>query len=68
MYEATVKAIIKRYGGFREVNIMSRPHRIVQGSTWNKEHKVLVILSQTPDADGYFPGFQVDIVTWSICG
>lgn len=68
MYEATVRAIVKRCGGFREADIMSHPHTISQGSTWSKEHKVLEILSQTPDADGYFPGFQVDIVTWSICG
>lgn len=68
MYEATVKAIVKRYGGFREMDIMSRSHTIQQGSTWNKEHKVLEVLAKTPDADGYFPGFQVDIVTWFICG
>lgn len=68
MYEATVKAIIKKYGGFREVDIMSCPHTIKQGNTWDKEHKVLEVLAKIPDADGYFPGFQVDIVTWSICG
>ena len=63
MYEVSVKAIVKRYGGFREIDIMSRPHTIAQGSTWNKEHKVLEILAKTPDGDGYFPGFQVDLVT-----
>ena len=68
MNEATVKAIVKRCGGFREIDIMSHPRTISQGSTWNKEHKVLEVLAKIPDADGYFPGFQVDIVTWSICG
>lgn len=68
MNEATVREIVKRCGGYREIYIMSRPHTITQGSTWNKEHKVLEVLAKTPDADDYFPGFQVDIATWSICG
>ena len=67
MNEATVRAIVKRYGGFREIDIMCRPHTIKQGGTWNKEHKVFEVLTKTPDADGYFSRFQVDIVTWSIC-
>lgn len=63
-----IKAIVKRWGGYREKEIMKHPHTIQRTGTWNAEHKVLNILSTIPDADGYFPGFQVDIVTQSICG
>jgi hypothetical protein len=41
---------------------------MAKGSTWNDEHKVIEILSTKADPDGYFPGFQIDIVTRSICG
>lgn len=47
--ENIVKMIVKKYGGYREKEIMRHSHTM-------------------PDADGYFPGFQVDIITMSICG
>ena len=47
---------------------MRHSHTIERAGTWNAEHKVLNVLDAVPDADGYRPGFQVDIVTMSICG
>ncbi len=68
MYESIVKAIVRKYGGFREKNILSNPHLIKKSETWNDEHKVLNVLSKEPDIDGYYAGFQIDLVTMSICG
>ena len=68
MYESTVKAIVRKHGGFREKNILSNPHSIEKSETWNNEHKVLNVLSNKLDIDGYRAGFQIDLVTNSICG
>ena len=68
MYESTVKAIVHKHGGFREKNILSNPHLIEKSETWNNEHKVLNVLSNKPDIDGYKNGFQIDLITKSICG
>ena len=68
MYESTVKAIVRKHGGFREKNILSNPHSIEKSETWNNEHKVLNVLSNKPDIDGYRAGFQIDLITKSICG
>ena len=66
--ENIVKMIVKKNGSYREKEIMSHSHTIERAGTWNAEHKVLNVLDAVPDADGYHPGFQVDIVTMSICG
>lgn len=69
MYESTVKAIVRKHGGFREKNILSNPHSIEKSGTWNDEHKVLNILKLNPDMDDFrYYGFQIDLVTKSICG
>ena len=68
MYESTVKAIVRKYGGFREKNILSNPHLIEKSETWNDKHKVLNVLYKEPDINGYRAGFQIDLVTKSICG
>ena len=68
VYESIVKAIVRKHGGFREKNILSNPHLIEKSETWNDEHKVLNVLSKEPDIDGYYAGFQIDLVTKSICG
>lgn len=66
--ENIVKIIVKKCGGYREKEIMRHSHTIERTGTWNASHKVLNILDAAPEADGYFPGFQIDIVTMSICG
>ena len=66
--ENIVKMIVRKYGGYREKEIMRYSHTIERAGTWNAEHKVLNVLDAVPDADGYRSGFQVDIVTMSICG
>jgi hypothetical protein len=68
MYEKHVAIIVNRFGGFRERTIFKNPHTIEKTETWNKEHKVLNVLERNPGADGYRGGFQVDLVTMSICG
>ena len=67
-YENLIKSIVHTQGGYREKGIMKNPHTYERGETWNREHKVLNILKIEADVDGYKNGFQVDIVTKSICG
>lgn len=67
-YKNIISAIVRCEGGFREWNIWYNPHTIEKGETWNNDHKVVNVLAATPDDDGYFPGFAVDLVTKSICG
>ena len=68
MYKGHVEMIVKRFGGLRECTILKNPHTIEKSGTWNNEHKVLNVLERNPGADGYRAGFQVDLVTRSICG
>ena len=68
MYESTVKAIVRKHGGFREKEILSNPHIIERDETWNDQHKVLNVLEAEPQNDGHRNGFAVDLVTMSICG
>ena len=68
MHAATVRGIIRRKGGYRERDILNRPHTVERGETWNEAHKVVEILATTPDPDGYRPGCAVDIVTRAIVG
>lgn len=67
MYEGTIKRIVNREGGYREKEIISKPFTI-EKATWNAEHKVLEVLSLEVERDGYRKGFQIDLVTRSICG
>lgn len=67
-YAATIKKIVRKCGGYREREILSNPHEMTQGETWNNEHKVIYITETTAQPDGYKNGFAVDIVTCSICG
>ena len=67
IHAATAAGIIRRKGGYRERDLLSRPHAIKRG-TWTTEHKVVEILEATPDPDGYRAGCAVDIVTRSIVG
>lgn len=68
MYENTIKHIVQRFGGYREKEVLKNPHTVTKSGTWNKEHKVLNINTAEPGEDGYKDGFQVDLVTMSICG
>ena len=64
-----VKRIVARHGGYRETSILAQLHTIARDpDTWNADHKVVNIVTTTPDADGYCPGFAVDLVTGTICG
>lgn len=67
-YESIIKSIIRTQGGCREKDVMSKPHTYEQGGTWNDEHKVIHIIEIETDADGHRDGFDIDIVTRSICG
>ena len=67
MHAATARGIIRRKGGYRERDIINHPHTVERG-TWTTEHKVVEILSTTPDPDGYRARCAVDIVTRSIVG
>ena len=67
-YESLIKSIVRTQGGYREKDIMKNPHTYEQGETWNDQHKVIDVLAVEAEADGYRNGFQIDIVTKSICG
>lgn len=66
--EYICKHVIATKGSAREREYVRNGAFMAKGSTWNDDHKVVEILSKHPDPDGYFPGFQIDIVTRSICG
>ena len=62
--------IVQIHGGYREKNIISRPgtYTTERSKTCNADHKVLNVTETEPQPDGYRNGFQVDLVTKSICG
>lgn len=66
--EQQIKNIVNRSGGNREKEIYNSGCFFHRTETWNNEHKVIDVLSVTPESDGYFSGFAVDIVTGNICG
>lgn len=66
-YDNIIKNIVKRYGGFREKDIIKNPYVIMKAETWNNEHKVLNIIEKNL-RDDHNNGFSVDIVTMRICG
>lgn len=67
-YESIIKSIVRKDGGYREKDVMSKPHTYEQSETWNNDHKVINILEVEEQADGYRNGFAVNLVTRSICG
>lgn len=66
--EYACKRVIAIHGSAREKEFIKNGAFMAKGSTWNDDHKVIDILSTKADLDGYFPGFQIDIATESICG
>ncbi|WP_295748782.1 hypothetical protein [uncultured Holdemanella sp.] len=67
MYDNMVKNIVKKYGGFREKDIMKNPYIIRKTETWNNGHKVLNIIEENT-CDYHNNSFSVDLVTKKICG
>ena len=65
-YDNIIKNIVKKYGGYREKDIMNKPYIIRKTETWNSSHKVLNIIEK--NALDHKNGFSVDIVTLIICG
>ena len=65
-YDNIIKNIVKRYGGYREKNIINNPYVIKKAETWNGSHKVLNIIEN--NALDHKNGFSVDLVTMRICG
>jgi hypothetical protein len=66
--ETIIKNIVNRVGGYREKEVYNNGCFFDKSETWNNDHKVINVLSVSPDADGYRAGFAVDIVTGDICG
>lgn len=67
-YNGIIKNIVRTQGAFREKEILKNGFTVEKTETWNKSHKVLNVLSNVTESDGYNNGFQVDIATFSICG
>lgn len=68
MYRDITNRIVMKHGGFREKDILNNPYEITRSETWNDRHKVIDIIATVPEQDGYHAGFQIDLVTKSICG
>lgn len=66
MYDNIIKKIVKKYGGFREKDIMNNPYTIRKTETWNSSHKVLNIIEN--NTHDHKNSFSVDLVTRKICG
>ena len=66
MYDNIIKNIVKKYGGYREKDIIKNPYIIRKTKTWNNSHKVLNIIEK--NTLDHKNGFSVDIVTFRICG
>ena len=66
-YKRQINNIVRKYGGHREKNILEHSYILSRG-TWNNNHKVINVLNEQADNDGYKQGFAVDIVTQSIVG
>ena len=58
--ERIVKTVTLSKGGYREKSIFNAPHRLVKTDTWNKEHKVVDIISIDIDKDGHSDEYAVD--------
>ncbi len=63
-----ISKIVAKDGGAREKGVLDAPHFCVVSETWNKEHRVIDVLKTEQDFYGHHDGFQVDLVTESICG
>ena len=63
-----VKEITVNNGSFREKEIFNNPHYLIQGHTWNNDHRVVSVISTETDKDGHSNSYDVDIVTGRICG
>lgn len=66
MYDNIIKNIVKKYGGYREKDIMKNQYIIRKTETWNSSHKVLNIIEE--NTLDHKNGFSVDLVTMRICG
>ena len=65
-YDNIIKNIVKKYGGYREKDIINNPYIIRKTETWNGSHKVLNIIEK--NTLDHKNGFSVDLVTMRICG
>ena len=65
-YDNIIKNIVKKYGGYREKDIINNPYIIRKAETWNGSHKVLNIIEK--NTLDHKNGFSVDLVTMRICG
>lgn len=45
-YDNIIKNIVKKYGGYREKDIIKNPYIIRKTKTWNNSHKVLNIIEK----------------------
>lgn len=65
-YDNIIKNIVKKYGGYREKDIMKNSYIIRKTETWNSSHKVLNIIEK--NTHDHKNSFSIDIVTMKICG
>lgn len=59
---------VEKYGGFRERTIIEQNPLFIPSGTWNREHRVVDVVSTVPDTTGRRDSFSFDLVTKKICG
>lgn len=62
-----VRRITNRLGGNHEKAIFNSPHYLKKSDLWDKNRKVVYVISSHEDEDGCAAGYAVDLVTESIC-
>ena len=69
--EGNAKQILRyvsMHGGAREKSVASANPWFLPTETWNNDHKVVRVVSDSPDPDGHRDAFEFDVVTQMICG
>lgn len=70
LMERQIANLVRTHGGIREKSIWNDGHNCImlQGHTWNAEHKVVQVVSLTVDEAGHRDSFDVDVVCGKFCG
>lgn len=66
-YIKKIESFIENNGGYREKEVIKNCY-YVKSDCWNNEHKVIDVISNITDNEGYSYSFSIDMVTMKICG
>lgn len=63
-----IDSCVRRIGGAREKAVLNASPVFLHAETWNKEHRIVHVISSECDHDGHSDSFEFDLVTKQICG